>query len=290
MVVVAYSPCFTVLSDKFDEYNCSWLIIWLWLPYCCLCTSQNKKISSLSGLSVVQHFGYLLMKYPLSPETGLALLQPLWSKAAGELLRQAHCCCWELLSSLTLMQAQLTARHFPALLLMTGSSAEFAWDTPGLSSLFFWCIQIHPLAKTRNNNGGFCLLSNSLGRSLHTCKICSCLLQHVCQSYLQAAQGVWWDVWHWASSPFPFICPVVPTRVWWCSCPGNTRFPLQPSFSLPHIFDDSIFCLQVLLCSPSHCRRKDTCSVIKLSPTCRQVLRSVCGCAVTHISWDADVF
>lgn len=38
------------------------------------------------------------------------------------------------------------------------------------------------------------------------------------------------------------------------------------------------------------CRRKDTCSVIKLSPACRQMLRSVCGCAVTHISWDADVF
>lgn len=74
------------------------------------------------------------------------------------------------------------------------------------------------------------------------------------------------------------------------SCPGNAQIPLKPSFSLPCIFDDSNFCQQVLSGSPSHCKRKDTCNVIKLSPACRQVLRSFCGCAVTHISWDADVF
>lgn len=283
MEVVAYSPCcpcFTVLMMSTSLILADHLAL---APVLLLVhfSFENKKMSYVSGLSIVQYFGYLLMKYSLSPETGLALLQSLWSEAAGRLLRLAHCSFWELRSLLTLTQAQLSPRHFPALLLMTGSSADCAWDTPGLSSLFFWSIQIHPSAKT----SGFAssqIVCEELCTSARSAAV-------YCSRFLQAAQEVWWDFWHWASSPFQFICPVVPTRVWWYSCPENT-IPTAAKLQSSQYLCDSNFCQQVLLGSPSHCKGKDMCNAIKLSSACRQGLRSFCGCAVTHISWDADVF
>lgn len=52
----------------------------------------------------------------------------------------------------------------------------------------------------------------------------------------------------------PVLLPCCAYQSMWCSCTGNTWFPLQPSSSLPHIFDDSNFRQQVLWGSPSHCR------------------------------------
>lgn len=253
---------------------------------------MSRKCLDVSVLSTVQPFWYLLMKYPLSPETGLALLHPLGCRAAGGLLRRAHCFCRELLSTFTLTQAWLSPRHFAARHFdaRSLSSLYLGHTRPWFFFLPFWCIQSDPLAKTRNSNSGFCLFSNSLGRALHICNISSCFLKHFYKGCLQAAQWIWWDVWHQASSPFQFIHPVGPTRVWWCPCPDNSWFPLQLSFSLPHFFDGSNFCQQIALSSPSHCKKEGhVCRVKKLWPTCRQVLRTCCGCAVTHISWEADV-
>lgn len=74
----------------------------------------------------------------LSPETDLALLQALGSRAAGGLQRQARCSCQELLSSLALTQAWLSPRHFPTRLLTPGPSAESA----GLSSCPFDAFRV----------------------------------------------------------------------------------------------------------------------------------------------------
>ena len=92
------------------------LTTWFWLLYCCLCAFlfMSRKCLNVSVLPTVQPFGYQLMKYPLSPETGSALLEPLGSRTAGGLLRWVHCSRRELLSSLTLTQARLNHRHFPA--------------------------------------------------------------------------------------------------------------------------------------------------------------------------------
>lgn len=289
------SPCCAVLSNKFDEYDCSvWFDNTVFLLYCCLCTFlfMSRKCLNVSVLSTVQPFGYLLMKYPLSPETGSALLQPLGSRATGGWLRRAttsvESCC----------PCSPSHRH---------SSA------PGILQPSFWCqvpqlsvlgphkavvfppallmLSESPLGQPRNSNSGFYFHSNSLERALHICNISSCFLQHLCKGYLQAAQWIWWDDWHRASPPFQFIRPLGPTRVWWCLCPDIAQFPLQPSFSLPCFFDGSNFCQQAGLSSPSHCKKEgQVCSVKKLLSACRQVLRSSCGCAVTHIhSRDADV-
>jgi len=53
----------------------------------------QDKCLHVSVLPTAQPFGYPLMKYPLSPETSLALLQPLGIRVAGGLLRWAQCCC-----------------------------------------------------------------------------------------------------------------------------------------------------------------------------------------------------
>lgn len=125
------------------------LTTWFWLLYCSLCTFlfMSRKCLNMSVLSTVQPFGYLLMKYSLSPESGSALLQPLGIRAARGLLRWADCYCDELLSLLILTRAWLSPRHFPVWLLMPGPSAEYAWATPGLSSCPFDVFRVIPQPK-----------------------------------------------------------------------------------------------------------------------------------------------
>lgn len=87
----------------------------------------------------------------LSPETDLALLQALGSRAAGGLQRQAHCSCQELLSSLALAQAWLSPRGFPTWLQMPGPSAESA----GLSSCPFDAFRVITWPKPRTATVAF---------------------------------------------------------------------------------------------------------------------------------------
>lgn len=268
------------------------LTTWFWLLYCSLCTFlfMSRKCLNMSVLSTVQPFGYLLMKYSLSPESGSALLQPLGIRAARGLLRWADCYCDELLSLLILTRAWLSPRHFPVWLLMPGPSAEYAWATPGLSSCPFDVFRVIPQPKPGTATVAFASSPIVWEGPRTSANIFSCSLQHMGKGCLQAGQWIWWDVWHQALTPFWFIHPVGPTRMWWCCCPDNGWFPLQMSFSLPHFFDGSNFCQQVALSSPSHCKKEGhVCSVKKLLPACREVLRSSCGCAVTHISRESDV-
>ena len=192
--------------------------------------------------------------------------------------------CWRAaeMGSVLLLRAALPAHPCTGLCQAFCSQAfdarSLSWvclghTRPWCFFLPFWSVQSHLLAKPRNNNCVFYFPSNSLGRSLHICNISSCFLQHLCKGCLQAAQWIRWEVWHRASSPFQFIRPIGPTRVWWYPYPDNAQFPLQPSFSLPHFFDGSNFCQPIPPSSPSHCKKEGHVhSVKKLLPACGEVL------------------
>lgn len=188
---VDYSPCCTVLRDKFDEYNCScWfdlvvLALVLWPVHFSFC---QENVLTCQCLCTVQPLGCLLMNYLLLPESSLALLQLQGSRTVRGLWRWAHC----------------SSPHSPAHKhsSIPGIFQPGCWyqvPQPGMLKplqAFLPALLMHsePSAKTRNSNSGFRLLSNSLGRALHIHSVSSCFLQHTCKGCLQAAQSVWWDV------------------------------------------------------------------------------------------------
>lgn len=244
------SPRCSILSDKFDKYNCSG-----WFDHIVL---------ALVLLSV--HF--LCQENVLRCQCCLlcSLLGTYWWNMLCHLRRAQRCCsswetgllegCWDRLTT-SAKSCSPSHRHssVPGIL-----QPGFWCQVPQVSMLephkalvfllALLCIQSHCSAKPRTSNIGFYFLSYSLGRVLHICKIPSCFLQPVCKGCLQAAQWIQWGVWHWAS--FPFICPVGPTRVWWCSCLGNARFPLQLTFCLRCFYDGSNLRQRIALSSPSH--------------------------------------
>lgn len=220
-----------------------------------------------------------------------------------------HCCtpwdaelledCWDGLTASAESCSPRSPSHrhgsVPGILqpgiLMPGPSVHYTWVTPGpgFSSCPFDAFRVTPWPKPGIAIVGFAssqiVWEGPCTSAISPAVFWSISTKAVCRQHNEF--GGMSDIKpHLPSSSFTLL----DLPGWWCPCPDNSWFPLQLSFSLPHFFDGSNFCQQIALSSPSHCKKEGhVCRVKKLWPTCRQVLRTCCGCAVTHISWEADV-